>query len=195
MMNHWTCPQEYLNLYISKGMRMVRFAVIIILVSLFACSEENEAERASAGQMWVRVNGEKNISSSVTAIVRPATPAANPRTFIEASFDAPSGFFKILISASTQDIFKLIDVGEYVVEGEDVPLNHGIIYYAPGGLVENAFVSFHAGGDVVGKIVITQLDTVNKLISGTFECTAANPDSGESVEINSGSFTQIPYSE
>jgi hypothetical protein len=173
----------------------MRKLFVVMLVTLFACGDDKDVKKASPGQMLVKVNGEESVSTSISAIVRPATPAANPRASIEGSFETPAGNFKILLSASTQDIFKLMDVGEYIVEGQDIPLNHGIIYYSPDGVIEDSFVSFHVGGDVVGKIVFTQIDSFNKLISGTFECTAAHKDTGEVVTISDGSFTSIPYTE
>lgn len=145
--------------------------------------------------MMVRIDGEESISTSVTARVRPATPSANPSASLEASFTSPSGDFEILLSASTQDIFKLMEAGAYVVEGEDIPFNYGIIYYAPGGALADSYVSFHVGGAEVGEIVITQIDTGNKLISGTFQCTAAQKNTGDIVAITEGSFTRIPYRE
>jgi hypothetical protein len=167
---------------------------IILFAVLLSCSED-EVKRAAPGKMLVVVDGEESVSIAISAIVRPATPAANPRASIEATFETATGNFLILLSASTQDVFKPIDVGEYTVEGEDIPLNRGIIYYSPGGVIENSFVSFHVGGEVAGKIVFTQVDTANKLISGTFECKAAHKDTGELVTISQGSFTHIPYSE
>jgi hypothetical protein len=173
---------------------MRNFASFLILVC-FACSDGDSDKKAGNGQMLVNIDGEESASTSITARVRAATTTSNPSAAIEASFESANGDFKILLSASTQDIFKLMDVGEYVVEGKDIPLNRGIIYYSPGGVIAESYVSFHAGGDVVGKIVLTQLDTANKLISGTFECTAAHKTSGEVVSISEGSFTRIPYTE
>lgn len=167
----------------------------LVLVTLFACGDDDDVKRAAEGHMAVTINGEESVSTSIIASVKPASLNSNPNASIDASFETPNGNFKIYLSASTQDVFSMIDVGEYVVEGEDIPLNYGIIYYSPGGAIANSFVSFNVGGDVVGSIVFTQVDTANKLISGTFECTAAKKGTGEMVTISEGSFTRIPYSE
>lgn len=160
-----------------------------------ACSDDEDIRRAAPGKMLAVVDGEEKISTSVNAIVRSASVAGNPAVSIEATFETPTENFVILLSASTHDVFKPIDVGEYVVEGEDIPMNYGIIYYSPEGVVANSFVSFYVGGDIVGKIVLTQVDTANKLISGTFECTVARPGTGETITIREGSFTQIAYTD
>lgn len=166
---------------------------ILLLLGLLACSED-EVKRAAPGQMLAIIDGEERISTSISATIHGASVAGNPAVSIEGAFETPTGNFLIIVSASTQDIFKPISVGEYVVEGVDIPMNYGIIYYSPEGS-SNSFVSFHVGGDEVGKIVLTQVDTGNKLISGRFECVVAHETTGETITIREGSFTQIPYTD
>ena len=47
--------------------------------------------------------------------------------------------------------------------------------------------------DPQGEITITEIDQINKTISGTFHFTGHNPISGGSKEFTNGSFTKIPY--
>jgi hypothetical protein len=170
-------------------------ALIFLVILAFIGCKDDEAGRADAGKMMLEVDGVKHTSASASAIVKPATTATNPRASIEASFSSAQGDFDIIMSVSTQDIFKAIDVGEIVVEGEDIPFNYGIIYYSPNGIVADSYISFHVGEPTVGKIIFTQVDTTNKLISGTFECRTARKDNGKVVVLTKGSFTKIPYTE
>ena len=135
------------------------------------------------------------MSTSVTAVVSGATTASNPRAAIEAAFENTQGRFKILVSVSTQDVFKPIDAREFVVEGKDIPLNYGIIYYTAEGFASNPYASFHVGETAVGKVIVTEVDSTNKLISGTFECRTAQKNSNEVIVLSEGSFTKIPYKE
>lgn len=171
---------------------MLRHWIFVLLPLLAGCSEA-DVKRAAPGKMLVLVNGEEKTSTSISATIRSASLAGNPAISIEAAFDTPNGNFLIIVSASTHDIFKPIDVGEYVVEGEDIPMNYGIIYYSPDGQVSNSFVSFNVGGAQVGKIVLSRVDRERKIVSGTFECVVAHGTTGETITIREGSFTEIPY--
>jgi hypothetical protein len=173
---------------------MKRAVAILTILTLLAC-EKAEVKRADAGKMMLKIDGVEHVSNSITALVRPATTSTNPRAAVEASFTSSQRNFEIQLSVSTQDIFKPMDVGEFIVEGEDIPLNYGIIYYSPDGNASDAYISFYVGEPVVGKIIFTQVDTVNKLVSGTFECQTAREDTGEVVVLTEGSFTKIPYTE
>ncbi|HEY0742920.1 MAG TPA: DUF6252 family protein [Chryseosolibacter sp.] len=172
---------------------MKRIAVFLLL-ALTACSSDPESKKAPAGMVMMTIDGTEMLSVSASAVVTSASLTGNPSVGVDAAYNTPNGKYIIMLRASTHDVFKLMDVGEYTVEGKDLPANTGIIYYTPEGAPSsNAYSSLFVGTDVVGKIVITSIDTTNKFVSGTFECTVAHSDTGEMLSITGGSFTQIPY--
>lgn len=172
---------------------MNRIAVFLC-AALFACSSDPESKKAPAGTVMMTINGTEMLSVSASAVVASASLSGNPRAAVDAIFTTPNGNYKIMLGASTQDVFRPMDVGEYTVEGKDLPANTGIIYYLPEGApVSNAYSSMFVGTDVVGKIVITSLDNTKQLISGSFECTVAHNGTGELLSITGGTFTEIPY--
>jgi hypothetical protein len=176
-------------------MRHHVFYVLIFAVTL-SCGDSDKIKKAAPGQMLVVVDGVEYSSTSIMALVRGASPNANPRASIEAKFDvSATQKFSVVLSASTQEVLSPIGPGEFVVEGIDIPNNFGIVYYSPDQQVAGSYVSFYVGEPVVGKITFTEVDTVNKLISGTFESKTAKENAGDIVTLKQGSFTSIPYTE
>lgn len=71
------------------------------------------------------------------------------------------------------------------------PLSSGIlssITYTPNSSSPNSFIDTN-----IGEVIITELDTTNKVASGTFSGTAENFTTGEKVVLTNGVFTNITY--
>lgn len=79
-----------------------------------------------------------------------------------------------------------LQTGEYVSNATTA----NVLLWSPG----SGALGFSSQADSVsGKVVITQIDDVDSLVSGTFSFTAAEPSSGSMVEVTEGVFTDVRY--
>ena len=83
-------------------------------------------------------------------------------------------------------------VGTYDVKGTALGVTPDAeINYSPDGKTVSS--SVFATGETVGTVTITEIDQVNKTVSGTFSSKVIPASTGSIADITSGSFTKIPY--
>lgn len=92
-------------------------------------------------------------------------------------------------------IFKDDVVGTYEVKGIGALTTftpEAMVAYETSGSLASASIYFD-NIDAVGSVTITEIDEVNKTVSGTFHSKVKSYTDETTIEITTGSFTKIPY--
>lgn len=91
-------------------------------------------------------------------------------------------------------VLKKTVTGTYDCKGAGTTVPDATVSFTPQG--ENAYASiYYEDAEKVGSITISEIDEVNKTISGTFSSKVKRVvPSEKAADITSGSFTKIPYS-
>ena len=79
--------------------------------------------------------------------------------------------------------------GTYTLNASSLPFS----FYANvfGSLTD---VYYSNSGSAAGTVTITSIDTVNHLVSGSFQFTLVNPSDNSTKTVTSGIFSYVPYS-
>jgi len=160
--------------------------LLTALTALAACTKDDpepEAETAAEGTMIALVDKSEWISEA-------------PAVYIY--------YGEITIHAIGSDDTAITiylnndDVGKYDISGVPTTfsINIGVFTPANAGPANPLYASTYVEQAVTGEVDITEIDQVNKTISGTFHYKAARmiPEVSE-VEVKGGSFTKIFYSD
>ena len=164
-----------------KNISLLLVAAISLSAFLTSCNSDksNETPVASSGKIIATVDGTAWESDGIAIISNNSI-----------SVGGQSGD-KVLQAT----VFKDDVVGTYDVKGIGELTTftpEAMVAYGNSGLA--AFASIYFDNDVsVGTVIITEIDQVNKTVSGTFHSKVKNYNDGSTVEITNGSFTKIPY--
>lgn len=162
-------------------MKKTNYILLAIALSLIlSCSnDESEKEIAPEGSMIAKIEGSSWKSEQAAAVI------FNDAISIVGTDGDDNG---IELSVLTSNV-----AGTYMVKGTETSLPDALVSYTPSGEIAY-FSSYFPEAVTVGKMIITEIDEVNKTISGTFECKVKRlvPEEKE-LEIKEGSFTRIPY--
>jgi hypothetical protein len=163
---------------------MRHLLLVITLLAAAACKNDPpDIDGAFNNTLKATIDGE--VRTSTVAAATLASPAGEVLQ-IEALFDVPL----LVINIYSDNTSEPIVAGEYKFDGTQVSSVS----------VANCFYSLNDGtspyGSVfmdqadVGKVTITELDRVNKTVSGTFEARVGRDN--DVVKFEKGSFTKIP---
>lgn len=93
-------------------------------------------------------------------------------------------------------IYKDDVVGTYEIKGIGALTTYtpeALVAYETAGSGTSASIYFD-NKEAVGSVTITEIDEVNKTVSGNFHSKVKNFNDGSTTEITTGSFTKVPYS-
>jgi Family of unknown function (DUF6252) len=172
----------------------VRKAVWCFLLVIFSCTKEEQPipELTGPGTLAATIDTERKSTKTTTATLEkePTTNVPNEIT-ITADFVGLTTT-SIVLTASTNSINNPLEAGEYIAKGSNPLVSPAYVYYFPND-ANGGYISTSVSGPEAGKIIITELDRVNKTISGNFYVVVKR-GSGV-ISINDGVFTQLPYLE
>jgi hypothetical protein len=165
-----------------KVISKLLLAATLVSVLFTSCSHDSESDNlpvAPAGKIIATVGGTSWESSGVAIIDNNSI-----------SVGGESGSKAIQATVFKDDI-----VGTYEVKGIGALTTftpEAMVAYGTSGA--GASASIYYDNDVaVGSVTITEIDEVNKTVSGTFHSKVKSYTDGTTIEITAGSFTKIPY--
>lgn len=162
-----------------RGRILSLFTLACLSLFIGCGDDDSEEPRAPAGQLSVRINNELWTSVQAGAELR--------NGFISlAAIDANGDNVAILLKGEETGLYEIEDLFQ---PGSGIPDN--TVAYTPfGGITFTSAYDIEASG---GSATITELDTANNFISGTFEVNLArNIGSGDSViNLTQGSFNKV----
>ena len=163
-----------------KAISKLLLSATLLSVLFTSCSDDSDnSPVAPAGKIIATVGGTSWESSGVAII---------DDNFI--SVGGESGG-----KALQATVFKDDVVGTYEVKGIGALTTYtpeAMVAYGTSGY--GASSSIYFDNDVaIGSVTITEIDEVNKTVSGTFYSKVKSYIDGTTIEITSGSFTKIPY--
>ncbi len=168
---------------------MNRTICILLVIFSIGCGKDEDPTLSTDGTIRFMLKGVEQVSTSITANMKRSSSQVPNELAIIAEF---SGTATIPFSVSTNNIYVDLGVGEYLAKGNNPSISPVNFYYIPTD-GKGSFNSAAFPNDIAGKVIITELDTTNKVFSGTFEI---NVTRGlESLNLASGSFKKIPYKE
>jgi hypothetical protein len=92
-------------------------------------------------------------------------------------------------------VFKDDAVGTYEVKGVGAITTYtpeAIVLYETAGSGTSSSIYFD-NKEAVGSVIITEIDEVNKTVSGTFQSKVKSFIDGSTAELTTGSFSKVPY--
>lgn len=172
-------------------LKIKRNLLIIFIAAVFACCKDVEPEirKAANGTCVVYIDGVMRESIKVDASM-PVDQNRNilhlSSTFIE------SDTTRIDMAVSTTNFYIPVRPGEYVVNGNNPSVISAVIVYLPDD-ARGPYFSQYVPEAAPGKVVITEVDEFNKLVSGTFEAKLLR--NSVIVTMTNGSFKNIRYTD
>ena len=159
-------------------------SIALLALTGYACSSDGDGDEEPgkvAGAIVATIDGETWKTSTTSAIIINGTI-----TIAGTKADGSNLTLSVMTSTTA---------GSYPVTGEDASVPDAIISFNEGSGVDYVS-SYYEDGVEVGRIVITEIDTENETISGTFygKVLRLAPSETELI-IETGSFTEIPYVE
>jgi len=172
-----------------KQFLSIRFAFFLsfFTILLFSCTKEGDAPPP----VWSNVGTGTGASGSMTCKVDGSQWTAAVNMAAASLLDDVSNVSGTNSSSSSI----AITIGEAIVlnGSYDLGLNSGNgAAYTSSSNGSSAWIS-HGGGSAGGMLIITAIDTENKLISGNFEFVAIRFTDNSYRYITQGQFTNLPY--
>lgn len=153
--------------------------LVVILFSLIACQKETSNETGNntgpaKGDFYANLDGKQWNADSIQLIL--VSPGGATITGISKAGDQIS---------MVLPVFK---AGTYILGTQSSS-------YALFGnlLTNNTNVYVSNSGTAGGTITISSIDTINQIVSGSFQFTLVNPADNSSVTITNGIFSYVPY--
>jgi len=157
-----------------------RLLLAASLFSLFSCSKELSLEKGGAntaqqGQFYATIDGVKWNADSLQLV-----QTSNGGVSI-------SGLSKSGMEISM--VLPVFKTGTFILNDTALPF---AFYVNLGGSLTSVY--YTNAGAASGTVTISSIDTVNHLVSGTFQFTAVNPIDNTVKTITNGVFSFLPYS-
>jgi len=186
--------------------RIIHLTLLIVSICLIGCASDEDQGNAQLNILKVDINGEPfDFSSTPTNVSRSSASFTNgKKLFI-------NGRENTSLTLTIGDIFleNPIQEGTYKIGTVQDNLETNIAYFDPmdsdtntGGSIERYLGAYGCNvlsNDLVGTINITELDTANKIVSGTFSGSLfrwidVTTGESKSIELTNGVFT-LTYNE
>jgi len=168
----------------------VRLLLFCFLFCIACGQEDTPTGLDESGSLKATISGSERIAPVVFVTMKKSSAqVANELSFIADFSSTTTG---LSFSVSTNNIYGALQKGEFVAKGNNPAVSPVYFYYfLSDGL--GAFTSTSVAEEVAGTVTITELDIVNKTVSGTFD---ANVKRGtETIRLTKGSFTRLKYTE
>lgn len=166
-----------------KAISKVLLSVTLLSILFPSCSDDSDKSPipvAPAGNIIATVDGTSWEASGIAII---------NDNFI--SVGGQSGGKTVQVTVFKDDV-----VGTYEVKGIGALTTYtpeAMVAYEMSGSNASASI-YYDNNEAVGSVTITEIDEVNKTVSGTFHSKVKSYTDGTALEITTGSFTKIPYS-
>jgi len=159
---------------------LIRLLLAASFFTLFSCTKEMSLEKGdnsvqTKGAFYATIGGSQWNADSLQLV-----QVSNGGVSI-------SGLSKTGIEISM--VLPVFKTGTYALSATSVPF---AFYVNLNGSLSNVY--YTNAGTASGTVTISSIDTVNHLLSGTFQFTAVNPSDNSSMTISSGVFSYLPYS-
>src|SRR5688500_16602989 len=164
-----------------KAISKLLLSATLLSVLFISCSDDDSKNTpvAPAGNIIATVGGTSWEASGVAIIGNNSI-----------SVGGQSGGKTVQVTVFKDDV-----VGTYEVKGIGALTTftpEAMVAYETTGSYASASIYFD-NIDAVGSVTITEIDEVNKTVSGTFHSKVKSYTDETTIEITTGSFTKIPY--
>ena len=169
---------------------MSRSIVVVIFIAMCCCkSNDPQIITAAPGTLVAYFDGVVKKSIKMRVAWPPNSSNFRETMYIQAYFKE-TDTTRIDCSVATNNTKIPVTTGEYFFKGNDPLVAAPAFFYVPFD-GKGAFTSQYFPEPIAGKVVISELDEVNKLVSGTFEVKLVR--ASEKLTITKGSFNKIQY--
>lgn len=165
--------------------------LIMLLIFCVACgSEDSPIVLDESGTLRATISGSEQVAPEVDVTMRKSSfQVSNELAFLADFKGTTTG---ISFTVSTNNLNVALQKGEFVAKGNNPPISPSYFFYFPND-GSGAFMSTNVAQEIAGIVTITDLDVVNKTVSGTFDMKVKR--NTETLQLTKGSFTKLVYKE
>lgn len=160
--------------------KTLKAVFLLAIVTIFSCDSGSDGD-SNSNSFSVKIDGENYNAEVTSAIIYNGTLA------IQASDENLDNFFNLSVLTAEEGIYEITG------NAADHLTTPAMVYRPQ---ESSQYLSYIGNPNVPGSgtLTITEIDTENQTVSGTFSFTGTVSYTGETMEFENGVFNNIPYS-
>ena len=169
--------------------------LLVIVVGLSSCQKEKLPKPSQSGKntFGCKINGKNWVPHGTGGFGRIGPVSGG---FFYSANNRPDVWIRAYDDRTSIHIFlnNVTTTGEYLLNQNTQPLppmthpaNYGA-YFINGKTIDDPDYAYMTSSKYTGKVIITRADTANWIVSGTFEFSAYDADSKQTIHVTKGRF-------